>query len=61
MFGNQNPYIASTVEALQFGVYDKVMSQYFAPEVRRQLHINVFPEDCRKASALGARLADATP
>ncbi len=37
--------------------YDKVVFQYFDPEERRQRRIDVFPEDCRKASELGARLA----
>jgi len=44
-------------ETLQFEDYDKVMFNYFDPEERRQRRINVFPEDCRKASELGARLA----
>lgn len=44
-------------ETLQFEDYDKVVFNYFDPEERRQLRMNVFPEDCRKASELGARLA----
>ena len=44
-------------ETLQFEDYDKVVFSYFDPEERRQRRINVFPEDCRKASELGARLA----
>ncbi|ABK98730.1 flavodoxin family protein [Pelobacter propionicus] len=44
-------------ETLQFEDYDKVVFNYFNPEERRQRRINVFPEDCRKASELGARLA----
>lgn len=44
-------------ETLQFEDYDKVVFNYFDPEERRQRRINVFPEDCRKASELGARLA----
>jgi multimeric flavodoxin WrbA len=34
---------------------------YFDPEERKQRRINVFPDDCRKTSELGARLAGATP
>jgi len=44
-------------ETLQFEDYDKVVFNYFDPEERRQRRIKVFPEDCRKASELGARLA----
>ena len=44
-------------ETLQFEDYDKVVFSYFDPEERRQRRINVFPEDCRKASELGSRLA----
>jgi len=45
-------------ETLQFEDYDKVVFSYFDPEERRQRRINVFPDDCRKASELGARLAN---
>lgn len=44
-------------ETLQFEDYDKVVFNYFDPEERRQRRKTVFPEDCRKAFALGARLA----
>lgn len=44
-------------ETLQFEDYDKVVFNYFDPEERRQRRINVFPDDCQKASELGARLA----
>ncbi|ABB31676.1 NADPH-dependent FMN reductase [Geobacter metallireducens RCH3] len=44
-------------ETLQFEDYDKVVFNYFDPEERRQRRRDVFPEDCRKASELGARLA----
>jgi len=43
-------------ETLQFDDYDKVMFSYFDPEERRERRRTVFPEDCRKAFALGARL-----
>ena len=46
-------------ETLQFEDYDTVVFSYFDPEERRQRHINVFPEDSRKAAELGARLSGA--
>jgi hypothetical protein len=44
-------------ETLQFEDYDKVVFNYFDPEERRERRRTVFPEDCRKAFELGARLA----
>jgi len=44
-------------ETLQFADYDKVVFSYFDPEERRERRRTVFPEDCKKAFALGARLA----
>jgi multimeric flavodoxin WrbA len=44
-------------ETLQFEDYDKVVFSYIDPEQRRERRRTVFPEDCRKASELGARLA----
>lgn len=44
-------------ETLQFEDYDKVVFSYFDPEERRERRRTVFPEDCRKAFALGASLA----
>jgi multimeric flavodoxin WrbA len=43
-------------ETLQFEDYNKVVFNYFDPEERKQRRLDVFPEDCRKASNLGARL-----
>jgi multimeric flavodoxin WrbA len=43
-------------ETLQFEDYDKVVFNYFDPEVRRERRRTVFPEDCKKAFALGVRL-----
>jgi multimeric flavodoxin WrbA len=43
-------------ETLQFEDYDKVVFQYFDPETRKERRRTVFPEDCRKAFELGARL-----
>jgi multimeric flavodoxin WrbA len=45
-------------ETLQFEDYDKVVFNYFDPEERRERRRTVFPEDCRKAFELGARLVD---
>jgi len=45
-------------ETLQFEDYDQVVFSYFDPAERRERHRTVFPEDCRKAFALGTRLAD---
>ena len=43
-------------ETLQFEDYDKVVFNYFDPELRRERHRTVFPDDCRKAFDLGVRL-----
>ena len=59
MFGSSETLCC--FETLQFEDYDKVVFQYFDPEERKQRRINVFPEDCRKASELGVRLAGAKP
>ena len=48
-------------ETLQFEDYDKVVFSYFDPEERRKRSKTVFPEDCRKAFALGVRLAGTHP
>ena len=55
MFGHQ----AETLycfETLQFEDYDKVVFNYFDPEERKKRRIEVFPEDCLKASELGGKL-----
>jgi multimeric flavodoxin WrbA len=46
-------------ETLQFEDYDKVVFSYFDPEERRKRHREVFPQDCKRAFDLGARLAKA--
>ena len=56
MFGQQAETLCC-YETLQFEDYDKVVFNYFDPEMRRQRRIDVFPEDCRKAYELGDRLA----
>jgi multimeric flavodoxin WrbA len=45
-------------ETLQFEDYDKVVFSYFDPEQRRERRRTIFPEDCRKAFELGARLLE---
>ena len=44
-------------ETLQFEDYDTVVFNYVNPEDRRERRRTVFPEDCRKAFAMGARMA----
>ncbi|MEN6375171.1 MAG: flavodoxin family protein [Smithella sp.] len=43
-------------ETLQFEDYDKVVFSYADPKERRERHKTIFPEDCRRAFELGARL-----
>jgi multimeric flavodoxin WrbA len=43
-------------ETLQFEDYDKVVFNYFDPEERRERRRTVFPQDCKRAFKLGARL-----
>ena len=59
MFGHRAETLCC-FETLQFEDCDKVVFNYFDPEVRKKRRIEVFPEDCRKAYELGARLAGAT-
>ena len=44
-------------ETLQFPDYSKVVFSYADPEERKERRRTVFPQDCEKAFALGARLA----
>lgn len=43
-------------ETLQFEDYDKVVFNYFDPEERKERRRSVFPQDCKRAFDLGARL-----
>jgi len=43
-------------ETLQFEDYNKVVFNYFDPEERKERRRTVFPQDCRRAFELGARL-----
>ena len=54
MFGHAQAL--SSNETLQFEDYDKVVFSYFDPEERKQRRRAVFPQDCRRAFELGARL-----
>lgn len=54
IFGNGKSLCS--FETLQFEDYEKVVFSYADPEARRKRHRTVFPEDCRKAFQLGARL-----
>ena len=44
-------------ETLQFEDYDKVVFNYVDPEERKERRRTVFPQDCKRASELGVRLA----
>jgi multimeric flavodoxin WrbA len=43
-------------ETLQFRDYNKVVFSYFDPEERKERRRMVFPQDCKRAFDLGARL-----
>ncbi|MEI7432864.1 MAG: flavodoxin family protein [Methanomicrobiales archaeon] len=45
-----------SLETLQFPDYDKVVFSYFDPEERKERRRTVFPQDCKRAFELGARL-----
>ncbi|WP_321505753.1 flavodoxin family protein [uncultured Methanoregula sp.] len=53
-FGQAESFLS--FETLQFEDYDKVVFSYADPEERRERHRVVFPQDCRRAFELGARL-----
>jgi hypothetical protein len=44
-------------ETFQFEDYNKVVFSYSDPEERKERRRTVFPQDCRRAFELGARLA----
>jgi multimeric flavodoxin WrbA len=46
-------------ETLQFEDYSKIVFTYTDPEARKERRRTVFPEDCRKAIALGSKLGKA--
>ena len=54
IFGHSESLCAH--ETLQFEDYSKVVFTAFDPEERRKRRETVFPQDCRKAFELGARL-----
>jgi multimeric flavodoxin WrbA len=57
IYGSSESFFCN--ETLQFEDYDKVVFSYFDPEERRKRHREVFPQDCKRAFGLGARLAEA--
>lgn len=57
MYGSCESFYCT--ETLQFEDYDKMVFSYFDPEERRKRHREVFPQDCKRAFELGARLAKA--
>jgi len=46
-------------DTLQFDDYSKYVSSAFDPEAKARRHRQVFPEDCKKAFAMGKRLGQA--
>jgi multimeric flavodoxin WrbA len=48
-------------DTYQFDDYSKYLSTAWDPEVKARRRRDVFPEDCRRAYELGARLAGAAP
>lgn len=46
-----------STDAFQFTDYSKYLSTRFDPEAKARRRAEVFPEDCRKAREMGARLA----
>jgi hypothetical protein len=55
VFGNSE-YLCSC-DTYQFKDYTKVVADRFDPEKKARRRREVFPQDCEKALALGARLA----
>ena len=55
LYGSSESFFCN--ETLQFEEYDKVVFSYCDPEERRRRHKEVFPQDCRRAYDLGARMA----
>ncbi len=51
-------YICST-DTCQFDDYAKYVSSRFDPEKKLQRHKEIFPQDCEKAFAMGARVTEA--
>jgi multimeric flavodoxin WrbA len=57
MFGQSESLFCN--ETLQFEDYNKMVFSYFDPEERQQRRREIFPQDCKRAFELGARLAKA--
>ncbi len=46
-----------STDTLQYGDYDKFEAELFDKEAKYKRHAEVFPEDCKRAFALGVRMA----
>nr|WP_319377149.1 flavodoxin family protein [uncultured Methanoregula sp.] len=57
MFGQSESLFCN--ETLQFEDYDKMVFSYFDPEERKERRRTIFPQDCKRAFDLGARIAKA--
>lgn len=55
MFGNMESLLS--FDTYQFEDYSKVVAPRFDPQKKAKRREEVFPEDCRKAFAMGSRLA----
>ena len=55
MYGSSESFFCN--ETLQFEDYEKVVFSYCDPEELRRRRKEVFPQDCRRAFELGARMA----
>ena len=51
------PEVLFSYDTMQFDDYSKYAAARFDPVKKKQRHDEVFPEDCKKAFAMGARLA----
>jgi multimeric flavodoxin WrbA len=54
-FGACQVFLAT--DTRQYSDYDQFESEIFDKEAKRKRHIEVFPEDCKRAYALGLRMA----
>ena len=43
--------------SVRYGDYDKFEAELFDKEAKYKRHAEVFPEDCKRAFALGVRMA----
>jgi multimeric flavodoxin WrbA len=57
-FGSCELFLSTNT--MQYSNYDKYESEMFDKESKKRRHAEVFPEDCRRAFELGARMAVGT-